>query len=131
MMDDFKSKFKILFDKIKKIKHFYIYLAIFLAILCLGVYFTMLLKDKENNQKPIDNNLTEFSSSAEYIDYLENKFESVISSLKGVGNVDVVITLEKGFEYVYQTEDETRTTSNGTSITSSTVVLVNGQPIIL
>ncbi|MBQ8444198.1 MAG: hypothetical protein IJX25_02470 [Clostridia bacterium] len=132
MIADFKDKFKILFEKIKKIKHFYIYLAVIIAIIFVGIYYLTLPKSEEDGQaSTIDNNLTEFSSSAEYVEYLENKLENVISSLKGVGDVEVVITIEKGFEYVYQTEEETRTTSNGTSITTTTVVLVDGKPVLL
>ena len=42
-----------------------------------------------------------------------------------------MLTIEKGFEYVYLTEEETRTTSNGTQITSTNVVLIDGKPVIV
>ena len=131
MINNFKEKFKILFDKIKKVKHIYIYVGIILGILLVGGYFISLPTGKESNSTTTDKNQTEFSSSAEYIGYLENKLENVIASLKGVGETEVIVTLEKGFEYIYQTEEETRTTTNGTSISSTSVVLVNGQPIIV
>ncbi|MBE7073810.1 MAG: hypothetical protein E7379_01815 [Clostridiales bacterium] len=132
MKIDFKEKFKALFERIKKIKHLYIYLALSLALLSICVYFVALPSQKDSNkEETIDNNRTEFSTSAEYVVYLENKLESVINCLKGVENVEVAITLEKGFEYVYQTEDETRTTSNGTSITTTTLVYIDGKPVML
>ena len=62
---------------------------------------------------------------------LENKLENVISQIEGTGNVDVVITLEKGFEYVYLTEEETRTSASGNTTTSTTVVMVDGQPVLI
>ena len=96
------------------------------------VYFLTLQPSlKKDKEVIIDNNCTEFSSSGEYVTYLENKLESVISSLNGVGNVQVIVSLEKGFEYIYQTEEETRTLTNGTSVTNTKVVLVDGKPIII
>lgn len=133
MKVDFKEKLKCLYEKIKKVRHIEIYLAVGLALIVGCVYFISISSPKkvENNSKTqIDNFSTNFETSAEYIDYLENKLESVITRVKGVGDVDVLITLEKGFEYIYATEEETKTTSNGTSITSSNLVLVNGQPVI-
>lgn len=130
MMADFKEKFKTLFERIKKVKHIHIYLAIGLGVLIVACYLFSLPKKTENNKTNIDNNRTEFSSSAEYAEYLENKLENVITSIKGVGQAEVVVSLEKGFEYIYQTEEETRSTSNGTSITTTSVVMINGQPVI-
>jgi len=133
MKFNFKEKLKTLYERIKKIKHIQIYMAIGLALIVCCTYFISIgtTKSKENEtQIKIDNISANFNSSGEYIDYLENKLESVITRVKGVGETDVVITLEKGFEYIYATEEETKTTSNGTSITSSSIVMVDGQPVI-
>lgn len=132
MKADFKDKIKKMFERIKKIKHIEIYLAIGLALIIGCFYFILMPSNKSESKTKtqIDNVSTSFENSWEYIDYLENKLESVITRVKGVGNVDVVLTLEKGFEYIYATEEETKTTSNGTSITSSSVVMVDGQPVI-
>ncbi|MBO5394392.1 MAG: hypothetical protein J6A28_00610 [Clostridia bacterium] len=131
MMDKLKDRLKLLRQRVKEIKNFQIYLVVGMILIAAGAYFLSLPKQDVNKQETIDNNRTEFASSAEYVDYLENKLENVITSLKGVGQAEVVITLEKGFEYIYQTEEETRTTSNGTSVTSSTIVLIDGKPIVL
>ncbi len=129
---DFKAKFKALYEKIKKVKHIEIYLSVGLAIIVALVYFAFIVPKKKSKTDTtnFDNVSTTFSNSNEYIEYLENKLENVITRVKGVGDTDVIITLEKGFEYVYVTEDETRTTSNGVDITSSSVVLVDGKPVI-
>ncbi len=127
-----KDKFRVLYDRIKKVKHIELYIAVALAVIIAVIYFSSLTakpKNKVENGK-IDNVSSNFSTSGEYIDYLENKLENVITKVKGAGNVEVVVTLEKGFEYIYLTEEETRHTSNGTVITTSSVVLVNGQPVI-
>lgn len=126
------DKFKALYEKIKKVKHIQIYIAIGLAVIIALIYFsTVFNKPKESSSTKDDNISKEFSSSLEYVDYLENKLENVLTKVKGAGNVEVAITLEKGFEYIYATEEETKTTSNGTSITSETVVMVDGQPLLL
>lgn len=130
MMDDFKSKFKALYEKIKKVKHIEIYLAIGLAILLAIIYFVSLPKDKSSDVTQNDNLSTNFSSSQEYVEYLENKLENVLARVDGAGKVDVIITLDKGFEYIYVTEEETRTTSNGTVITTSSIVMVDGEPVL-
>ena len=125
------DKFKALYEKIKKVKHIQIYIAIGLAVIIALIYFsTVFNKPKESSSTKDDNISKEFSSSLEYVDYLENKLENVLTKVKGAGDVEVIITLEKGFEYVYVTEEETRTTSNGTTVTTSTVVLVDGQPVL-
>ena len=132
MISDFKDKFKSLYERIKKVKHIEIYLAVGLAVIVAIVYFACVNNKKIDNTQSskLDNFNTDFSTSSEYTAYLENKLESVITKVRGTGDVDVAVTLEKGFEYVYVTEEETRTTSNGTIITSKSVVMVNGQPVI-
>ena len=127
----FKEKFHILFERIKKVKHIEIYIALGLAFIVAAIYLGSLGHNtSKTTSTKIDNVNANFSTSGEYIDYIENKLENVITKVKGVGDVEVVVTLEKGFEYVYVTEEETRTTSNGTTITTTSVVMVNGQPVV-
>ena len=131
MMADLKEKFSSLINKIKGNKKLPIFIALIIGLIVVSVYLISLDTAKTKNQEENDNLRTEFSTSAEYTDYLENKLESVITSLKGVGSTEVVVTLSKGFEYIYQTEEETKTTSNGTSISSSNLALVDGKPVVL
>lgn len=133
MKHNILEKTKALFDKIKNLKHIKVIAVVILGLLLVGCYYLSIDNYQENttSTEKIDNSTQNFSSSAEYTSYLENKLKSVISSLKGVGETEVVITLEKGFEYIYQTKDETKTLSNGTSLTTSEIVLVDGQPLII
>ena len=126
------EKAKALAEKIKKIKHIKIIAAVVAGLLLISCYYISIDNSSKttNEIEKIDNSNQKFSTSTEYTQYLENKLKSVISSLKGVGETEVVITLEKGFEYIYQTQDETKTLSNGTSLTTSNIVLVDGQPLI-
>ncbi len=131
MTNKFKQRLTNLYEKIKKVKHIEIYIAVGLALIVALIYFSFVgNKSKKSSVTKNDNSLTTFSNSSEYIGYLENKLENVITRVNGAGKVDVVVTLEKGFEYVYVTDEETRTTSNGTTITTCTVVTINGQPVI-
>lgn len=134
MFNDLKEKILNLISKIRKIKHFEIYLAIGLAVFVVLGYFIFSKPSSNANQEGTTSKndivCENISSSSEYASFLENKLENVITSIKGVGNVKVAVTLEKGFEYVYATEEETKTSSNGTTITTLSIVMINGQPVI-
>ena len=65
---------------------------------------------------------------------MENKLKNVISKISGVGEANVIITLESGFTYEYATDTETKTITSGgteTTLTTQTVILVNGQPVVV
>ena len=72
----------------------------------------------------------EQSKTQEYVTNLENKLVNVLSKVKGAGDVNVVITLEKGFEYQYVTEEEIRTNADGSTVKTEKAVLVNGEPVL-
>lgn len=131
MTDELKNKIALLVNKIKTIKHIKYFIITGLALLIGVGYFLFIPKTSQESSSPNNDNIsTTFSTSAEYISYLENKLESVITSVKGVGETEVIITLEKGFEYVFATEEETRTTSGGSTLTTTEIVIVDGQPVI-
>lgn len=130
-MNKWTEKLMLLWDKLKKIKHIGLYLALFLAVVIVGIYFTTLSNPKEENPSTnLDTNTQTFSSSSEYITWLENKLENVLGKVKGAGNVEIILTLDKGFEYVYATEEEIKELASGGSVTTTKVVLVNGQPVL-
>ncbi len=130
-MNKLSEKLSQAWDKLKKTKHFEIYIALFFALLVLIVYFAAFKGGGDKNASTnIDTSNQNFSTSSEYVGYLENKLESVLGQVKGAGNVDIIITLEKGFEYVYATEEETKTTSNGGKVTSSTIIMQDGKPVL-
>ena len=130
MMGDFKKRFKVLYEKIKKVKHIEIYIAIGLALLLAIIYFSSLRTPKENQTTQDDNLSINISSSQEYVANLENKLENVLAKVKGAGEVNVIVTLEKGFEYIYVTDEEIRTTSDGTTVTTINVIMVDGEPVL-
>ncbi len=132
-MNKLTSSLKSLWDRLKKIKHIEIYLTVIFALIIIAIYLSTLgigggkATSTDNNN---ENSTNTFSSSAEYVNYLENKLDNVLSSVKGASNVKVIITLESGFEYQYATEEETKQTSTGT-ITTTKLVLVDNQPVVV
>lgn len=127
------SKFKDFWDKVKSVKHIEIYIALLIGLIICSVYFTLFTgsgKTDTNN----DISTEEFTTSEEYVDYLENKLCNVLSKISGVGNVSAIITLETGFTYEYATDTETKTTTSGsneTSITTDTIIIVDGEPVVI
>ena len=130
-MNNTLDRLKETFAKLTKNKNFYLYLAIGLAVLIAIIYFASFATTKEKPSTNTDNKVQNLSTSEEYARSLENKLENVISQMQGTSNVDVVVTLEKGFEYTYLTEEETRVSASGITSTSTTVVMVDGQPVLV
>ncbi len=134
LMNKVLASFKGFWEKIKRVKHIEIYLTIIVALIIIAIYLSSLglgsSKQTSTNDKNNSNSPTTFSTSAEYVDYLENKLDNVLSSVQGASNVNVIITLESGFEYEYATEEETKQTSSG-SVTTTKLVLVDGKPVVV
>lgn len=120
-----KDKFEKLVSLLKSNRKVQIGLAILFALVLIVVYFSFLRTPQETDeQQP-----AAVTSAEQYADSLEAKLEDLLSTVKGAGEVSVAITLENGFEYVYATEESVRETSSGTQTTTS-VVLVNGEPVL-
>ena len=67
-------------------------------------------------------------SVEEYRADLETRMESICAQVAGVGAVDVVVTLEGGYEYVYATDK--RITSSGETISYITVGSGEGKSLV-
>lgn len=125
------NKFNDFWQKIKKVKHIEIWLAVLIGIVVCIAYFCFFMPKSDKN---IDDSQQPISSTMEYVDRLENKLCNVISKIDGVGQVSVAITLESGFRYEYATDTETKTTVSGdvqTTIKTETVIMVDNQPVVI
>lgn len=131
MKNNFWSKIKEIMIKLKNTKNFYVFLAIGLAVLIGIIYFASFLPTNENSSTKEETLSEELSTSEKYARKLENQIENAIMQIQGTGDVDVIITLEKGFEYIYLTEEETKTSATGITSTTTSIVLVNGQPVLI
>ena len=130
-MNNIAQSLKNFWDKLKKIKHIEIYLTAIFAIIIVMIYLSSLSSSNHDNtgQVSIDYSQSQ-NQTQEYVENLENKLVNVLSKVKGAGDVNVVITLEKGFEYLYVTEEQVRTNADGSQVRTQTVVMVDGEPMI-
>lgn len=125
------SKFKDFWMRIKKVRHIQIILPVLIGIIACVAYFSFV---GANDGDKSENSTQEASTAVEYVDNLENKLCNVLSKISGVGDCEVVITLQCGFEYEYATDSETKTTISGgneTTITTETVILVSNEPVVV
>lgn len=73
---------------------------------------------------------TEFSEIEKYERELEGRIKELCSSVRGVSNVRVAVTLEGGFEYVYATDEKGKPVTVGSGSSASAVVLRRETPKI-
>lgn len=107
-----------IFQKLKNIKHIELYVAIILGAVIVLIYLST---TSGANVKSQQTSTTNFATIQEYSNFLENKLENVLASIEGAGNVSAMITFESGTEFVYATNQESKTNSNTSSgVTTST-----------
>ena len=113
-----------IFQKLKSIKHIEIIIAIILGAIVLLIYFSTFNTSSSKTSY-------EATSTTEYAAMLENKLETVIKQIEGVGNVSVMVTLSSGPEYVYATSEEELTNKNEGGNTATTTTTITKEPIIV
>ena len=86
MSDNQKPKW---LEKLKKVKHIEIYIAIIFIVILLLLY----MSNFTGKNKSSSTTTNELSITA-YIDGLENNLEDILSNIGGVSNVKVMITLD-------------------------------------
>ena len=91
-----------------------------LLILLLGVVL-LLLPQKTGETQP-----EQAAPPAETEESLEARLEAVLSQVEGAGRVRVLLTLDAGTAYEYQTDVETRSDSDGSEVSRKTVLASNG-----
>lgn len=72
-----------------------------------------------------------YTTTAEYVASLENKLETVLESIKGAGNVKVMVSVDSGPELIFATNSDENTTTTTTNADSVTNVTVQKEPIII
>ncbi len=125
-------------EKIKKIKHWEIYAAIFAVVLIVGIYWSTVTPKNKTTTAVTDNSVA-VNTNQTYADQLATKLETVLGSVAGAGKVAVLVMTdgEGTAELAYDTQEKTvtQTGSNGQEITTTTkeqkLITANGQPIIL
>ena len=104
-------KYKKYYEKILASKSKYVIIIGFIGIFLI-VLSTFTTKKTEPKTKEVSSNYFTTTNTEEYVNKLENKINSIISQIEGVGNSKVIITLEKGIENVYANSEKKATNSN-------------------
>ncbi len=105
-----------------------------ILIVCLVIVFCIICVFYLAQFKTSNDSTNYDTVEVEYSTTLENKLKSVISKISNAGQVDVLVTLESGYEYEYATEETTKTTSSSSgqvTSTTSSMVIVSGSPVIV
>lgn len=123
-----KLKDNDLVKKFSNIKGIKIVVPLILLVLVITIYYSFF---NDSSKKSLSSSNISYTSSLEYSKLLEDKLKSVLSSIKGAGNVNVMITLESGPELkiATQTDERTNTTTNASGTTTSITVVE--EPIII
>lgn len=127
---DSKSKFNLtkLFTK----KNLKILILIIVAIVCMLIFMIDSSGNSDDNSSTSIQSTNGYTTTLEYCSELESKLQAVLSSVKGAGEVKVMITVDGSPELVYAKDEDEKVSSNssGTTTTSSTsspiIVTVNG-----
>lgn len=112
-----------------------------LSIVCV-VLFILFLSVSGNENKvtsTINSDISyEYKTTMEYCTELEYKLETVLSQIKGAGNVKVMLSVDGSPELVYATDSDTKVsnTNTGSTTTSSSSPIIiqsngNSGPLIL
>lgn len=132
-----KKKSKFNWTKLISGKNLKIIVLLIICLICLIIFLKMDSSDKKSSTSTTSTSSI-YKTTVEYSDILESKLESVLSQIKGAGNVKVMITLEGSPELVYamDSNEKASNTQNGSTTTSSStpiIVETNGssEPLIL
>lgn len=135
--DSEKKKNKFNWTKLMSGKNLKIIVLLIICLICLIIFLKMDSSDKKSSTSTTSTSSI-YKTTVEYSDILESKLESVLSQIKGAGNVKVMITLEGSPELVYamDSNEKASNTQNGSTTTSSSTPIIvenNGssEPLIL
>lgn len=121
MSEEIKPLKNNIISKIKENKKVRI-LLVFLLALLLILFLT--IGSTTNKEAEV------LSDAQTYVYNLENKLETTLSKIKGVGDVSVIIKTDSGMETVLAKETIIKETSNGIE-TIESPILVNGKTVTL
>jgi len=140
LVDTPKPKKESLFKRIKKIKHFEIYLAVGLILMMIAIYLTTFGGgggggSSSSNARP--------NTQENFAREVETQLVRTLSQIRGAGRVEAMVTVigSATIEVAYNIDERTVTQSGGSGSSTSTTtvvktpVIINGrdgpQPLIL
>lgn len=129
--------------KMKEVKHIGLIVTVIFVLILLFILFgnfdLSFLKSNNNVRASSSlNETTTYQTSTEYVEHLEKKLTSLLSSVKGAGNVEVMISIKNGTGINLAQNTETKTTSSDggdiTTVSTSPILIENNgnqTPIII
>jgi len=126
--------------KISKIKNIQIYIAAAVILIMILIYASTFMGGSGNSSSSANNNRDQVVANANaFAREMEHNLVRVLSSVNGVGNVNVMLTVigSPTLEIAYNVEERTvtQTGQNGQTTTTTTIVktpiLVGGNPIVI
>jgi len=87
-------------------------------ILILGIGLMVIPQGKKEQQ--------EITQTEPQYDDVETRLEELLGKIEGAGKVDVMMTLEEGSKYTYQTDDQYYSDSSEQEREETTVLISNG-----
>ena len=100
-------KFKDVFGKLSKSKKNLVLIICSVLAVILLIVSEFATSDKKESELDVNTGV----SSAEYIENQEEKLQSLLETIDGAGNVEVMITLESCYENVYLKDSSLKTES--------------------
>jgi len=117
------KSFQVLIDKLRKVKHIEIIIAIVIGLIILSVYFNPFANKNEDKTETGSISINTDTSLSD-----EERLKAVLATISGVGKTEVMITYETGTElipatdYSEQVNTETQYTHNGTNTSENSVI---------
>lgn len=106
----------------KTLKKEYLLVAVALIIVAIFLIFSGVNTGNKQSAKASE-------SSVDYAEKLESKLEKVLSSIEGVGKVEVIVTVEGSSKEIVLKDVETKI-ENGVKTTVESIILVGGKPYV-
>lgn len=125
--DDVASVSKFNWIKLFNLKNIKIFVLILIGII--AVYIVMSVKSPSSSKNDVvTSNAYGYTNTLDYCAELERKLEVVLSSVKGAGNIKVMVTVDGSPELVYAKDEDEKVTS---SLSGSTTSSSSSSPIIV
>lgn len=124
-----KSKFNL--GKLLTGRNLKIVILIVVGIIAMMIVLS-LNETKDKNISVSSDSVYDYKNTLEYCAEIENKLESVLSNIKGAGQVRVMVTVDGSPEIVYAKDEDEKTSSNSSGTTTSSssaspiIITVNG-----
>lgn len=91
-------------------------------ILLLGIALMLIPQEKKETEQPVERSTVHEPDTLS----TEEKLQKILSRMDGVGEVEVMLTLEAGTAYQYQTDEQTHVQQEETEVQKETVLVSDG-----